>query len=291
MGCSPDAIGRDRAYLRDISRSTALEGSLMAEQRLNGVNLYYEDRGAGAPIVLIHGCGGSALGFADAVTELAKLGRVTAYDRRGCARSERPEPYERTSVAEHTDDAAALLDALEATPAIVIGRSYGGTIAADLALHYPDRVRAVVMLEPDAPRELAPNAAAWIDALAERLRDVAARDGIDAVGEALITAVAGEDAWRSFPDHWQRVVTQNGQAILAELRGEWWLEADAAVLATITQPTLLVAAAESPPEFHQPINVFASALPNARTELVGGDHIIDPAAPEVIAFIEEVLDQ
>jgi esterase len=262
----------------------------MAEQRVNGVNLYYEDHGAGAPIVLIHRCGGSALGFADAVTELSKLGRVTAYDRRGCARSERPAPYQRTSVAEHTDDAAALLDALEATPAIVIGRSYGGTIAADLALRYPDRVRALVMLEPDAPRKMAPKAAEWIDALAQRLREVAARDGTDAVGEALITAVAGEDAWRSFPDQWQRVVTQNGPAILAELAGEWWLEADAAALATITQPTLLVAAAESPPEFHEPINAFAGALPHARTELVGGDHIINPAAPEVIAFVEEVLE-
>jgi pimeloyl-ACP methyl ester carboxylesterase len=119
----------------------------MAQQRVNGVNLYYQDRGDGAPTVLIHGCGDWALGFADAVTELAKLGRVTAYDRRGCARSERPEPDKRTSVAEHTD-AAALLDALEATPAIVTGRSYGGTIAADLALRYPDRVRAAVMLEP-----------------------------------------------------------------------------------------------------------------------------------------------
>ncbi|HEX2126778.1 MAG TPA: alpha/beta fold hydrolase [Thermoleophilaceae bacterium] len=263
----------------------------MGEQRVNGVNLYYEDHGEGAAIVLIHGCGGSALGFADAVTELAKYGRVTAYDRRGCARSERPEPYERTSVAEHTDDAAALLDALEATRAIVIGRSYGGTIAADLALRYPDRVRALVMLEPDAPREMAPNAAGWVDALAERLREVAARDGTDAVGEALITAVAGEDAWRSLPDPWQRVLTHNGPAILAELAGEWWLQADAAALATTSQPTLLVAAAGSPPEFHEPINVFASALPNARTALVGGDHIIDPAAPEVIAFVEEVLDQ
>jgi esterase len=262
----------------------------MTERRVNGVNLYYEDHGEGAPIVLIHGCGGSALGFAEAVTELATLGGVIAYDRRGCSRSERPEPYDRTSVAEHTDDAAALLDALEAAPAIVIGRSYGGTIAADLALRYPDRVRAVVMLEPDAPREMAPKAATWIDALASRLREVAARDGSDAVGEALITAVAGEEAWRSFPEQWQGVLAQNGPAILAELAGEWWLEADAAALATITQPTLLVAAAESPPEFHEPINVFAGALPNARTELVGGDHIIDPAAPQVIAFIEQVLE-
>jgi hypothetical protein len=146
------------------------------------------------------------------------------------------------------------------------------------------------MLEPDAPRQMAPKAAEWIDALAERLREVAARDGTDAVGEGLITAVAGEHAWRSFPDQWQRVLTQNGPAILAELAGEWWLEADAAVLAAITQPTLLVAAAESPPEFHEPINVFAGALSHARTELVGGDHIINPAAPEVIAFAEEVLE-
>lgn len=262
----------------------------MAEQAINGVNLYYEDHGEGAPIVLIHGCGGSALGFADAVAELVKFGRVITYDRRGCARSERPEPYERTSVAEHAHDAVALLDVLEASPAIVIGRSYGGTIAADVALRYPDRVRALVMLEPDAPREMAPKAAAWIDALAKRLRDVAARKGTDAVGEALITAVAGEGAWRSFPDQWQRVVTQNGPAILAELAGEWWLAADAGALATITQPTLLVAAAESPPEFHESIDVFAGGLPDVRTELVGGDHIIDPAAPEVIAFVEEALD-
>ena len=81
---------------------------------------------------------------------------MIAYDRRGCARSERPEPYERTSIAEHADDAAALLDALAAAPAVVIGRSYGATVATDLALRHPDRVRALVLLEGDASREQAP---------------------------------------------------------------------------------------------------------------------------------------
>ena len=51
------------------------------------------------------------------------------------------------SVAEHADDAAALLDGLGATPALVIARSYGGEVATDLALRYPDRVRALVLLE------------------------------------------------------------------------------------------------------------------------------------------------
>src|SRR5687768_17879869 len=123
---------------------------------VNGVRLYYEEHGSGATILCIHGGGSSAVMWADAIEELARLGRVIAYDRRGCARSERPEPYERTSVAEHADDAAALLDALTAAPAVVVGRSYGGTVATDLALRYPDRVRALVLLEADAPRELAP---------------------------------------------------------------------------------------------------------------------------------------
>ena len=62
--------------------------------------------------------------WGDAFEELARLGRVIAYDRRGCTRSERPAPYERTSVAEQADDAAALLDAVAAVPAVVIGRQY-----------------------------------------------------------------------------------------------------------------------------------------------------------------------
>jgi esterase len=272
--------------------STAASGR-HDEQRgtrtVNGVGLYHEQHGSGAPILCIHGCSSSALAWSDAVRELARLGRVIAYDRRGCTRSERPEPYARTSVAEHADDAAALLDALAAAPAVVIGRSYGATVASDLALRYPDRVRALVLLEGDAPRELAPATAEWMDALADRLRQVAGQAGVDAVAEALFSEVLGEHAWRSFPEDLRRMFTHNGPAILAEVQGEWWLQADAAALATIEQPALLVAATDSRPELRAPTEAMAAALPNTRTALVGGGHLIDPAAPEVLAFIEEVL--
>jgi pimeloyl-ACP methyl ester carboxylesterase len=257
---------------------------------VNGVRLYYEEHGTGAPILCIHGAGSSALVWADAVEKLAGVGRVIAYDRRGCSRSERPEPYERTGVVEHADDAAALLDALRAAPAVIVGRSYGGTVAIDLALRHPDRVRALVLLEPDASRELAPAAARWVDALTDRLRQVAARDGVEAVAEALIGEVAGEDAWRSFPDEVRRTLAGNGPALLAELAGEWWLEADVAALATIQQPALVIMATDSPPEFHQAPEALAEALPAARLSRVGGGHLIDPASPEVIAFIEDVLE-
>ena len=166
---------------------------------VNGVRLYCEEDGSGVPILCIHGAGSSALVWSDAVGQLARVGRVISYDRRGCTRSERPEPYDRTSVAEHADDAAALLDALAAAPAVVIGRSYGGTVAIDLALRYPDRVRALVVLEGDASRELAPATAEWVDALADRLRKVAAQAGVDVVAEALIGEVLGDGAWDPLP--------------------------------------------------------------------------------------------
>ena len=258
---------------------------------INGVGLYVEERGSGAPIVCIHGAGGTTLAWTGAIDKLSRLGRVIAYDRRGCARSERPAHYKRTSIAEHADDAAALIAALGAAPAVVIGRSYGATVATDLALRYPDRVRALVLLEGDASRGQAPAVAAFLDGLTQRLLAVAARDGVDAVARALITEVADESAWLAFPDEIQRLLESNGPAILAELQGEWWLDADAAALATIRQLTLLVAGDDSPPEFREPVEALAAALPNARKVLVSGGHLVDPAAPEVLAFIEGVLGQ
>ena len=211
----------------------------MPEAHANGIRLYYEARGEGAPIVCIHGGGSSALMCADAVEELARLGRVVAYDRRGCTRSKRPEPYERTSVAEQADDAAGLLDALAAAPAVVIGRSYGGAVAIELALRYPDRVRALAL----------------------------------------------------FPDEVRRILTQNGPALLAELRYVDEVMPDAAAFATIDKPTLLVAASESPPEQREMTEAMADALPDSRTALVAGGHLIDPAAPEGLAFVEELLER
>jgi pimeloyl-ACP methyl ester carboxylesterase len=149
--------------------------------RVNGVRLYYEELGQGPAILGVHGTGSSALMWGAADPELASLGRVIVYDRRGCIRSQRPDLYDTTSTAEHADDAAALLDALGAAPAAVIGRSYGGEIVIDLALRHPECVRGLALLE-GAPSSLSAEAAAWAESLRQQVLAPAADDP-NSVGE------------------------------------------------------------------------------------------------------------
>jgi pimeloyl-ACP methyl ester carboxylesterase len=251
-----------------------------------GARLHYEERGSGAPILCIHGTGSSALAWAPAILRLARHGRVIAYDRRGFSRSRSAAPGGPLSVADHADDAAALLSALGATPAVVIGRSYGGSVALDLALRYPAYVRALVLLE-GVPESLDPEAERWVRGVAERTLAAGAR-GPAAAAETLFREVLGDDGWSGLPDETRRMFLDNGPAILAELRGGWLPDLGPADLARIGKPALLVAATDSPPAFRRVHDVAAAAMPNARTALVGGGHLIDPAGPAVLAFLEEV---
>jgi pimeloyl-ACP methyl ester carboxylesterase len=252
----------------------------------NGVRLYFEETGSGRPILVIHGTSSSARLWGDALVGLAGLGRVIAYDRRGCTRSERPHPYEVTSVHHHGDDAASLLRGLAATPAVVIGRSYGGETALDLALRYPGTVSALVLLEP-AILSLSPSAAAFVDPLVRRVLEATVHDP-GSVAEVFLRAVAGDETWEAFPPALKDMFTENGPAIAAELRGGF-LDASPEDLGTIDVPTLIVSSEASPQPFRDACDALAAAIPGSRTALVPGGHLISPGLPEVLDFVGDVL--
>jgi hypothetical protein len=111
--------------------------------------------------------------------------------------------------------------------------------------------------------------------------------GVDAVAKALLAEVLGPGVWDVLPEDLRRLFTDNGPAILAETPGGF-LAATASELSTIAQPTLLMTAAESPPVLHEANTVLAGILPNARAAHVTGRHLIDPADPRILAFIEDV---
>jgi pimeloyl-ACP methyl ester carboxylesterase len=246
---------------------------------VNGVQLYYEERGSGTPILGIHGAGSSALFWTDAAEKLAQHGRAIVYDRRGCNRSERPEPYETTTVQEHAADALALLRELDAEPAILIGRSYGGTVVLDLALQHPDSVVGIALLEA-GPMGLSPEYDAWFTSLRDRSEAVEP----EAVGEVVMGEVFG--AWDELPHAWRDVFTRNGPALLAELRGGERTDNDR--FGELAVPALVVTAEASPDPIRRCSEALGRALPGARSAAVGGDHAIDPAGPDVLQLVAEL---
>ena len=252
----------------------------MPHASVNGVRLYYEELGAGTPILGIHGAGSSAVFWEEAAERLSGLGRVIIYDRRGSNRSERPNPYETTSVQEHADDALALMRSLDAEPAILVGRSYGGTIALDLALRQPDAVLGIALLEA-GPMGLSTEYDEWFVSVRAAVENVES----DAVGETVIRAVFG--AWEELPEMWRDVFTRNGPALLAELRGEERTDNDR--LGELGVPTLVVTAGASPGPIQRCSETLALALPGAHAARVTGDHAIDPSGTEVVQFVSALI--
>src|SRR5215471_18195876 len=112
--------------------------------KARGCSFYYEEQGDGPPILLIPPSGSTASTWGALPGDLTGVGRVILYDRRGYSRSGGEVVR---SAAEHALDAAAVLDALQAKPAVAVGTSAGATIALELAVRRQDMVRAVVVHE------------------------------------------------------------------------------------------------------------------------------------------------
>ncbi|HLZ72331.1 MAG TPA: alpha/beta fold hydrolase [Dehalococcoidia bacterium] len=112
------------------------------EANVNGTRIYYEIQGAGSPLALIHGIGGSAMDWGEALPRLAAHCRVLALDVRGFGHSAKPSgPY---SPAQWAADVAGVLDAAGMRDVIVLGHSMGGVIAQRLVLDFPQKVRAAI---------------------------------------------------------------------------------------------------------------------------------------------------
>ncbi|GGJ83827.1 alpha/beta hydrolase [Deinococcus aquiradiocola] len=108
--------------------------------------LAYDESGPpSAPaVLLLPWMGGSRLGWTEVAAALSGRSRVIVLDHRDTGDSDPTEdPY---TVADLADDAAALLTALHAAPAAVVGLSMGGMVAQHLALRHPDLVRALALV-------------------------------------------------------------------------------------------------------------------------------------------------
>lgn len=119
----------------------------MQRAHINGAELEYEVRGSGEPVMLIHG-GVLADAFVPLLAEpaVADHYRLITYHRRGYGGSSRPNGP--VDLAQQANDCKELMHYLGVERAHVVGHSYGGSIALQLALDAPLAVYSLVVMEP-----------------------------------------------------------------------------------------------------------------------------------------------
>ncbi len=118
---------------------------------VNGVNVHYKTWGQGEPtFILLHGFGASLFSWHEVTDPLSEFGTVIAYDRPAFGLTERPLVWDGESPygpQAQVDIVIGLMDKLNIEKAILVGNSAGGTVSMQVALQYPERVEALILVD------------------------------------------------------------------------------------------------------------------------------------------------
>ena len=155
----------------------------------DGVKLYYEVYGAGEPLLVVHGNGGSIADMSAQIDHFRKRYRVIAMDSRDQGRS--GDSADAITYEKMTDDLAALLDHLKTGPVNVLGWSDGGIEALLLGVRHPEKVKKIAAMAANlspGDEAVSPEVIAMVNTMLESApKD--AKDTPEARREAKVTAM------------------------------------------------------------------------------------------------------
>jgi 3-oxoadipate enol-lactonase len=118
----------------------------MANVEINGITIYHEVHGAadGPWVLNIGGTGGDLRRTFPDRSPLNRHFSVLHYDQRGLGRTDKPEAD--YTMADYADDAAGLIERVAGAPCHVVGTSFGGMVALNLAVRRPDLIDRLALL-------------------------------------------------------------------------------------------------------------------------------------------------
>ena len=239
------------------------------------MTIWYDERGAGEPVVLLHATAADS-GMWDAQWEaLADRFRVIKVDFRGYGRS----PYEAGEPYSDAGDVAKVLAALGVSRAAMVGASGGGRVALELAA--AGLAGRLVLLNPLGTLEPTPDLRAYWEE-EERLleqRDVQGAAELNA--RTLLGPEAGEAAW-------DRLVAMQRHAFDVQLAADPEPEQveNEITPAEIDVPALVVSGGHDLPYFRQSARHLATELPRARLlELEWAGHLPALERPDEISAL------
>jgi pimeloyl-ACP methyl ester carboxylesterase len=258
----------------------------MERADVNGITLEYEISGSGEPVVLIHGALIADM-FRPLLAEPSLAGRyqLISYHRRGyvgCTDTSDP-----VSVALQAADCRNLLGYLGIARAHVVGHSYGGDVALQLALDFPETVQSLVLLEP----------ALFGGSTGQAYRDALVRgmQRYQEAGGAVVVDAFLQARCPGYRDHLDRVLPEAFAQAVAD--AAVWFEHEIpglldwrfgeAELGRITQPVLTVLGGESDAlwsRFGEVHNLLLMSLRNAEGFVLPGvTHLMQVQNPRGLA--------
>src|SRR4030095_6567289 len=129
---------------------TAVPSSPQQSRKIlaNGLSFAYVEQGSGTPVVLVHGSVQDYREWSKQIAPFARHYRVIAYSRRYHWPNLPPGTDADASLDRQVEDLTAIIKAMGIAPAHIVGHSYGGAVAFNLALRHPELVRTLVLAEP-----------------------------------------------------------------------------------------------------------------------------------------------
>ena len=272
----------------------------MDRVRVNGLELEYEVRGEGEPVVLLHG----GL-LADENTPL--LGqpaltnsfRVVNYHRRGFAGSE--HPHGKAQIADQVADCNALVEHLGIDRVHVLGHSLGGTIGIQLALAHPELVVDLALMEPAIMGAIAkaearnnPDAAASQEAFRKGMEEVYriyATGDKRAALQAFLETRAGEAFrgvldWLTTTGEFDQAVADADTFLQVEMPAAFAWDFTPEDAAKLTQPVLSILGAHSPARAQKVHEVLTRWVRQTEiAELPNAEHALPLMDPPGIAQV------
>lgn len=240
--------------------------------------LHVEREGAGEPLLLITGFAISSEIFTPVMPLYTSAFECIRYDNRGAGRS--PAPWRPTSIPELAGDAVRLLDALGLDSAHVYGLSMGGMVAQEMAIRFPDRVRALVLggTTHGGPRAVLPSPRI---AAALTARGAPAAVRAELVGRALFTPQFRAAEPELVRRHLGMLGRHRSSArgLLSHLTASTYHDTRAR-LGRISAPTLVLHGASDELTPVANAKLLAAAIPDAELRLVSAGHAYLLERPE-----------
>ena len=250
----------------------------------DGTRLVCHCAGAGPPLVLVHGTGGSAARWTPVLSALGEHFTTYALNRRGRGQSGDASVY---AIEREFEDVVAVVESVQ-QPVYLLGHSYGGICALE-ASRLTRQVRKLVLYEPPLPVEGVP---LYAPGMIDRLESLLAEGALEKIAATFMDQVV------RMPPHELKMVQASpgwpdrvaaARTLPRELRAHERYRFIPEAFKSVNTETLLMVGGDSPNLFKAAIDVLNTGLSNSRVlVLPGQQHIAMDTAPGL--FVREVVD-